>query len=105
MREGYLRVQSDSCAQNNLSSSPYSLDISGSVSPEPPAGLPVKLEENLATAKAKRRLEEDQDAEENNESKKTRAVTTKRVLMSHLDRSDLTCKICGKEFRALYKLK
>lgn len=58
--------------------------------------LTVKLEENLTKSKARNR-----EIETREQFKKKK----KRVLTSELDPSDLKCRVCGKEFPVLYKLK
>lgn len=78
--------------------------------------LTVKLEENLSKAKF-------QDSKKRRRKSSTSAAVIasaaapatnaaeklppkgKRVLMSDLDRSQLTCDVCGKEFQVMYKLK
>ena len=79
--------------------------------------LTVKLEENLSKAKF-------QDSKKRRRKSSTSAAVIasaaavssanaaekpppkgKRVLMADLDRSQLTCDVCGKEFQVMYKLK
>ena len=86
--------------------------------------LTVKLEENLSKAKfqdsKKRRRKSSTSAALTASTEATMAVPTsasaanaekrppaksKRVLMADLDRSQLTCDVCGKEFQVMYKLK
>ena len=85
--------------------------------------LTVKLEENLSKAKfqesKKRRRKSSTSAALTASTAATVAVPngasaaaerpppakSKRVLMADLDRSQLTCDVCGKEFQVMYKLK
>ena len=82
--------------------------------------LTVKLEENLSRAKfqdgKKRRRKSSTSAAAVIASAAAAAASTastavqpppksKRVLMADLDRSQLTCGVCGKEFQVMYKLK
>ena len=78
--------------------------------------LTVKLEENLSKAKfqdSKKRRRKSSTSAAVIASSSTKATAEKlqpppkgkRVLMADLDRSQLTCDVCGKEFQVMYKLK
>ena len=78
--------------------------------------LTVKLEENLSRAKfqdGKKRRRKSSTSVAMLASAAASTVNTaaqpppkgKRVLMADLDRSQLTCGVCGKEFQVMYKLK